>query len=936
MIRIGVSGGRGSATVTATNATTIPAGTPSVFARRTFEVGNPEAVESLVLRIDYDDGFVAYLNGALVASRNQPGGTIGYGTFAAGSHEAGDPERFDLTDDLDQLVAGTNVLAVIGLNVNGTSSDFSLHPELGIVPQIIHTNFELNRDGEQVILSDPSGDIVDAIVFPEQTQDHTFGRTESGGGEWKYFLTPTPGLANSGQSFDEPISSTVSVEPPAGVYSESIDVEISTTLAELTDVYYTLDGSEPTPNADLYDGPIRVTRPTVVRSAGFIGGERSTQISSTSYFVRTNIALPILSISMPPADYAAVHNNSSGRGRAWERAGHMEYFLPGGTREFATGFGLRLHGGAGRGGDFNTKKSYKVYFRGEYGDKKLDYPLIPTTEVEKFDKLVLRGAFNDSFRTNGRASYLRDELIRRLHEDMGGVISHGTFCVLYVNGRMRGVYNIVERMDEEFLGSYFGSEDWDVIKTGNDVLVGSIDEWNRIRSFAVNNDLANSARYDQFLEMIDIDNFTSYMIVNMWAQNHDWPHNNWYAARERVPDGKWIFMCWDAEFGIGLSPQGYNADTLSHTVGRNGYIRDIFANVLASPRYRELFIRALDQYSAVALSPQNVQRHLVSLRGVVESDIPEEMTQFGQTPEHWSNNVNTMMSFALNRTRAFTNIVENSAYNFPEVGSPVITGVSPDVVVNGGDQRVTFAGLRFTLTTELYVNGIPVPEVEFVRDSRLRVVFPYDERFLGEAAVRLVDTASGEESSYEGLIEFVDPVPEVVDILPSEGQASGGEPATVQGRFVFAGAEVYFGDEPAQVLRVDPETDEIDVFTPPGTGTVEVRIVNTQPSLFEGTVTAPFTYLGPSGTAFVRGDGNGDETVDISDAVNILDTLFLGDAELDCEAAADANSSTGVDLSDAVYILNFLFQGGDPIAAPYPTCGVVEDEDLPCENSPCA
>jgi len=45
----------------------------SVYIRRTFEVADPEALEELVLSVWYDDGFVAYLNGAEIARNNVSG-----------------------------------------------------------------------------------------------------------------------------------------------------------------------------------------------------------------------------------------------------------------------------------------------------------------------------------------------------------------------------------------------------------------------------------------------------------------------------------------------------------------------------------------------------------------------------------------------------------------------------------------------------------------------------------------------------------------------------------------------------------------------------------------------------------------------------------------------------------------------------------------------
>ena len=67
-----------------------------------------------------------------------------------------------------------------------------------------------------------------------------------------------------------------------------------------------------------------------------------------------------------------------------------------------------------------------------------------------------------------------------------------------------------------------------------------------------------------------------------------------------------------------------------------------------------------------------------------------------------------------------------------------------------------------------------------------------------------------------------------------------------------------------------------------------------------------------------RGDGNGDERVDLSDAVAILRHLFLGSA-LVCPAASEVNGDGDVDVSDALFVLNFLFQGGPVPVGESPT-----------------
>ena len=87
--------------------------------------------------------------------------------------------------------------------------------------------------------------------------------------------------------------------------------------------------------------------------------------------------------------------------------------------------------------------------------------------------------------------------------------------------------------------------------------------------------------------------------------------------------------------------------------------------------------------------------------------------------------------------------------------------------------------------------------------------------------------------------------------------------------------------------------------------------------------------------AFVRGDGNVDGCVDISDVIHTLRTLFVGDAVIDCLDAADFNDDSSVDVSDAISTLDRLFLGGRVPAASYPACGAdPSDDSLDCVSYP--
>jgi hypothetical protein len=62
----------------------------------------------------------------------------------------------------------------------------------------------------------------------------------------------------------------------------------------------------------------------------------------------------------------------------------------------------------------------------------------------------------------------------------------------------------------------------------------------------------------------------------------------------------------------------------------------------------------------------------------------------------------------------------------------------------------------------------------------------------------------------------------------------------------------------------------------------------------------------------IRGDANRSGSVDLADAVFIVNWLFIGGPAPNPLWVGDANCSGGVDLADAVYIVNWLFIGGPP------------------------
>lgn len=143
----------------------------TVFVRNTFAVTSPSEFDTLILSVDFDDGFVAYLNGTEIARTNVAGATPGFNTPASGDHEAGSPVEFDVSAHRALLKPGNNVLAIQLHNIGLTSSDASLIPSflgrktLAVPPekrirnvealqQLVHVRGTLARRQLQAVLAD--------------------------------------------------------------------------------------------------------------------------------------------------------------------------------------------------------------------------------------------------------------------------------------------------------------------------------------------------------------------------------------------------------------------------------------------------------------------------------------------------------------------------------------------------------------------------------------------------------------------------------------------------------------------------------------------------------------------------------------------------------------------------------------------------------------
>lgn len=331
-------------------------------------------------------------------------------------------------------------------------------------------------------------------------------------------------------------------------------------------------------------------------------------------------ALPVLSI-VTDRDNLFSHENDSvhggiyiftgppvgdATGHGWTRPASMELFgqsaagndtLPTGY-DLSIGCGLRLHGGHGRLAEKNPKHSFRLVFKEKYGAKTLQYPLFGQGEPSKFDQLVLRCHFGNSWQhwaenNRKKAQYTRDVWARRMQRRMGHTSVNALYVNLFLNGMYWGLYNIAERVDDQYGKDHLGGKksDIDVIKVEEDggnhleASEGDLEVWNLLVETA--RKATDEKRYQQLDSLLDMDAFIDYMLINQYAGNTDWDHHNWYAIRRRGADSEGFrFLCWDSEI-IFESP---TENVLSKNNGNNSPT-GIFHNLLRNERFARRYLQ---------------------------------------------------------------------------------------------------------------------------------------------------------------------------------------------------------------------------------------------------------------------------------------------------------------------------------------------------------
>ena len=146
----------------------------SLYLRYSFDVDKPQLIDTMTLRMKFDDGFIAFLNGKRIAAANAPMNAR-WNSGATALHNdqlALEFKSFDVSSHINKLLDGKNVLSIHGLNYGATSSDML------ILSELIYTN-KNNSDLLFPICDPPSERTSQSVILNGRLKNHKSKMTEA-------------------------------------------------------------------------------------------------------------------------------------------------------------------------------------------------------------------------------------------------------------------------------------------------------------------------------------------------------------------------------------------------------------------------------------------------------------------------------------------------------------------------------------------------------------------------------------------------------------------------------------------------------------------------------------------------------------------------------------------------------------------------------------
>lgn len=719
----------------------------SLYLRKKFDVTDTAQVLKMLFALDYDDGYVAYLNGQEIARNGLGGNPPNWNDLASINHEAviytgGQPDTVSVLSNVFKglLKPTGNLLAIEIHNNTGNSTDMSAIPFLSLaitdsgqwypshnlswIPSsgknYFHTNFTTKRN-TTVYLSDASGKILD---------EKSTGYLDSGlvaaripdGKNWCISATETPDSSNNGQKCIAGYAPTPSFNLKAGFYNSNQSLALSSPNNKCI-IRFTTNCKEPDSSSKLFTGSIILQKSTVVKARCFdtSGSMLPSKVVTNSYFIKESVDLPVISISAdssdiwdyykgiyvygPNADSVNFPYFGSNFWQNWEKPCHVEYFKPSkkGNQLFELDAGLSIHGNWSKG---FPQRSFRIETRNMYDSSKINYPLWDVRGYSEIENFNIRNAGIDWMNC-----HLRDDVMQQNVLNTHNDIMASQPCVVFLNGLYWGVYQIREKQDQDYLKAIHGIDpaNVDILKWNNSVERGDGTDWTNLYSFISSSDMTQANSYDSLTKLVDIENYADYFASETYYVNNDWLGdwtNNIKFWKEKKQGRKWRYIMWDTDFGLGLSssPDYDKLYALRYPNSWNWH-SVMFDTIITNSNFRKYFVNRYADLINTVFLPSHLKTTLKEFVDTMDDEMLRSYKRWTAQTDltNWQNNLTNMRNFIDARPAYARNFIQS---NF-NLGGQVTLTLDVQPAGAGKIHISTITPTKYPWNG-VYFNGVPV------------------------------------------------------------------------------------------------------------------------------------------------------------------------------------------------------------------------------------
>ncbi|MFZ5941843.1 MAG: lamin tail domain-containing protein [Bacteroidota bacterium] len=562
---------------------------------------------------------------------------------------------------------------------------------------LLHTSFGLSKDGEQIGLYTPDGTLEDSLSFGLQMTNISYGRQHDGDPVWGFFTEPTPGSSNTTTAYPGFVEAVPDFSILGGVFSGPLSLELSSVLGGT--IRYTTDGSRPTENSPAYTAPLNISSTTVLRARVFLPGLIPGTVITHSYMMDENYSLrdlPLVSIATEPENFWDPQTGIYVQDFKpdWEVPVNIELFENNGSDRAA----FNLPAGIKVNGLYSwqlPQKMLGVYFRKQYGEGSLSYPLFFEKSRTDFEDFALRASGSDWSYTLFRDMLGHDAIQRYMDLDIMAFRP----SIVYVNGQYMGIHNIREKVDNGYIVGNYGLAPgtFDLIENEDFAEEGDLDAYNEFLT-VLERDLSVQSNYDAVAELMDIENFTNLAVSEVALANTSISHN--VMCWKPKEGGKWRWVVMDLDRGF-FSTDGY---LINYYTGQ-GVLP--LKELLENDGYRAYFGKKLADHLFVTFHPLQMNRLIDKHMADIEAEMPYHIDRWQGTTSSYGDAIPSMSYWyeEVDQLRAF---VEAR----PSVVLDDLTGY-------GFDQSVLLS--LFVSPHDggmIYFNGLKIP------DSRWSGLYP--------------------------------------------------------------------------------------------------------------------------------------------------------------------------------------------------------------------